>query len=327
MGIYIIEDDETMIEILQDVIEDHELGDVVGYTTDGMKDPEEIIHASPDIILVDFLMPGRDGAEIVKALKAGGSTAKFIMISQVSSKDMIGKAYDAGIDFFISKPINIIEVRSVISTVSQQIRNERTIAHLRNMFLTELGEGLPEFGQTRGTPAPQTEQFTRREERKSVPAGTSKPSAGEMSAYSGASGNQEEDRFYKAVGSILGKIGMSGEKGSADILQICVYMHSTGKSMNRENIRQICSRFTDAPKSMEQRMRRAIAMGLTNLAHLGIEDFMNDIFAEYASALFPFEEVRAEMDFIRGKREYGGKTSIKKFIESLMFAAEREVEI
>ena len=38
---------------------------------------------------------------------------------------------------------------------------------------------------------------------------------------------------------------------------------------------------------------------------------------------FPFEEVRTEMDYIRGKRAYGGKVSLKKFIESLMMQAER----
>ena len=40
-------------------------------------------------------------------------------------------------------------------------------------------------------------------------------------------------------------------------------------------------------------------MGMANLAHLGIEDFMNDTFAQYSSTLFNFEELRAEMDYIR----------------------------
>ena len=44
------------------------------------------------------------------------------MISQVAAKELIGKAYDAGIEFFISKPINIIEVKSVIRNVDEQIK-------------------------------------------------------------------------------------------------------------------------------------------------------------------------------------------------------------
>lgn len=44
------------------------------------------------------------------------------MISQVAAKELIGKAYDAGIEFFISKPINIIEVKSVIRNVVSRSR-------------------------------------------------------------------------------------------------------------------------------------------------------------------------------------------------------------
>lgn len=39
----------------------------------------------------------------------------FIMLSQVSSKEMISSAYEAGIEFFIQKPINSVEVETVIN--------------------------------------------------------------------------------------------------------------------------------------------------------------------------------------------------------------------
>ena len=134
-----------------------------------------------------------------------------------------------------------------------------------------------------------------------------------------------EDEFTRNVEQILVRIGMAGEKGSADIVRVCTYLNKKGISMRRENVRNICGKLSDAPKSMEQRMRRAVQTALTNLAHLGIEDFMNDTFTEYSSTLFLFEEVRAEMDYVRGKRPYGGKVSLKKFIESLMIQAERPI--
>ena len=303
MGIYIVEDDDTMIEILEDMIEEYELAEVVGATENGMPDVDEILDARPDIVLIDFLMPGKDGAELVRELRNKGCGAHFIMISQVSSKDMIAKAYDAGIEFFISKPINLIEVKSVIANVTRQIRNERAIEQLRNMFMSEVGIGAE--------------------------PGVQRTALGTVSAASEMNAEKaEEERrqeFERSVNRILSRLGMSGEKGGADIVAICLYLYDRGRSMSRESIGQICGALSDAPKSMEQRVRRAIAVGLTNIAHLGIEDFMNETFSEYSNTLFPFEEVRAEMDYIRGKNAYGGKTSIKKFIESLMFRAEHEL--
>lgn len=139
MRIYIIEDDITVISILEDIVEQNDLGTVCGDTADAPPDLEGILAADPDLILVDLLMPGKDGIQVVRELKEGGSRAKFIMISQVSAKEMVARAYSAGVDFFIQKPINLIEVRQVIQNVSRQIENEQPCGPSR----ASSPEGLP----------------------------------------------------------------------------------------------------------------------------------------------------------------------------------------
>ena len=280
MEIYIVEDDRMVINILEDIIETNGLGTVCGTSGGQPADTAEIVRLNPDVVLVDFLMPEKDGIQLVRELKEAGCGSRFIMISQVSAKEMIGKAYSAGIDFFISKPINIIEVKSVIENVERQIQNERTLSNIRKMFLAEMKE---------------------------VPAEKKK-----------------NEGYVKKLQVILNRIGMSGEKGCDDIIKICQYLHANNKPISQVSIGQLCEILSTAPKNMEQRVRRAIAVGMANLAHMGIEDFMNETFTAYSGTLFPFEEIRAEMDHIRGKRKYGGKVSIKKFIDSLMLAADRE---
>ena len=267
MEIYIVEDDMSVISVLQDIIEDNDLGIVCGTSEGQPADVDDILAKNPDMVLIDFLMPEKDGVQVMRELRERGCKAKCIMISQVAAKELIGKAYDAGIEFFISKPINIIEVKSVIRNVDEQIKNEKTLTNIK----------------------------------------------------------KKDDGYGRKVLYILNRLGMSGEKGGDDILRICEYLHNNGRPISQVSIGQLCELLSDAPKNMEQRVRRAIAVGMSNLAHLGIEDFMNETFTAYSSTLFPFEEIRAEMDHIRGKRRYGGKVSIKKFIDSLMLAVDREV--
>ncbi len=88
----------------------------------------------PDLVLVDLLMPGRDGIQLVRELKELGSRAKFVMISQVSAKELIAKAYQAGVEFFIQKPINLIEVRQVVGNVIRQMENERALHTIQSVF-------------------------------------------------------------------------------------------------------------------------------------------------------------------------------------------------
>ena len=101
---------------------------------------DDILAKNPDMVLIDFLMPEKDGVQVMRELRERGCKAKCIMISQVAAKELIGKAYDAGIEFFISKPINIIEVKSVIRNVDEQIKNEKTLTNIKKMFMAEISE-------------------------------------------------------------------------------------------------------------------------------------------------------------------------------------------
>ncbi|MCD8054842.1 MAG: response regulator [Lachnospiraceae bacterium] len=280
MRIYIVEDDISVIQVLEDIIESQDLGEVCGDCGGEPADIMEVFHAAPDVVLVDFLMPVMDGVEFVRELRKRDSRIKCIMISQVSEKELIGKAYTAGIDFFISKPINLIEVRSVLRNVEQQIKNERTLNNIRRMFENEM------------------------------------PTVTEHTEDAG-------DAYRRKVRYVLNRIGISGEKGAPDIVRVCEYLHDNRLTVSQKSISRICEALDDSPKNMEQRIRRAIAAGMTNVAHMGIEDFMNETYTRYAGTLFSFEDVRAEMDHLRGRRPGGGKVSVKCFIDGLMLDVEQ----
>ena len=118
--------------------------------------------------------------------------------------------------------------------------------------------------------------------------------------------------------TILQRLGIIGDIGSRDIITVVEYMIQNHAKISELTLNELCSRFSDSPKSMEQRIRRAAAAGLVNLAHLGLEDYGNEIFTEYSNTLYNFEQVRREMDFIRGKSERHGNVKIKNFLNALV---------
>lgn len=276
MRIYIIEDDLAIIGILENIIQDYNLGEVCGTTKEGIPSMETILLLNPDVILIDLLMPQKDGIQIIKELKAKQCNAFFLMISQVISKDIIGSAYDAGVDFFINKPINLIEVKSVMERISRIIRNEKTINSIQNMLFVE---------------------------------DTIKP-------------HDKSKGIQSKINGILGELGMAGEKGCSDIIEVCSYLISNGLSIGEVSVGYILNMLTDNPRMMEQRIRRAIARGLTNLAHRGLNNYMDETFTRYSGTLFDFEEVRSEMEWIKGKKDTRGKISLKKFIDGMLIICE-----
>lgn len=280
MKIYIIEDDVSVISVLEDIVEANHLGTICGDTDGEPADLHEILALDPDLILVDLLMPGKDGIQVTRELREAGCRAKFIMLSQVSDKEMVAKAYTAGVEFFIQKPINLIEVRQVITNVRSQIQNEQALKAIQQVFAY-------------------------REPAASVP----------QTAY---------DRQRRRMKAILSQLGMAGEKGAQDIIELCVILLREHTSVSRMGMSNLCARLNDSPRTTEQRARRALEKGLKHIASLGLDDYNNEAFVRYSARLFPFQEVRSEMLFQQGKRQSRGKANLKTFLDGLMILAEEE---
>lgn len=273
MDIFIVEDDSNIIRVLETIITHKELGRLLGHVNDGITGLREIQILKPDIVLVDLLMPGKDGISLVKEAKLLYPEIQFIMISQVSSKEMIGKSFQSGIEYFISKPINAIEVESVIRKVEDKLNVNRKLNEIKSLFTKD------------------------------------------NNYHEG----EKTSNGIEKIKRIMQMVGIVGESGSQDILNIIKYLIDTKQSMADLTISELCSKFTDQTKTMEQRIRRTAGVGMINLANLGMEDYMNETFIEYSNGLYNFEQIKIEMDYIRGKGKKRGKVNLKKFIDGMVF--------
>lgn len=280
MRIFIAEDDPSVIGVLEDIVEGFHLGQVCATSEDGVTDPERILALDPDLVLVDLLMPDRDGIQLVRELRDRGSRAKFIMISQVSAKELIAKAYQAGVEFFIQKPINLIEVRQVVSNVARQMELERTMSTIQTVLQ----------GQAPASRRPES--------------------------------SDRREVWRRRLQYIMSQLGMAGEKGAADIIELCLYLLERQQTASQIGVGTLCTELSETPKTMEQRVRRAVERGLGHMASLGAEDYANEFFTQYACVLFPFAEVRAEMAHLRGKGP-GGKVNLKKFLDGMLILTEQ----
>lgn len=106
--ITIVDDDPAILEVLKIILEDK--GYSITLIEDAIDVTERILKEKPDLILLDNLMPGRSGAEIVKELKFIEKT-KLIPIIMISANHDIKKIVkDVGADGFLAKPFDMEEL-------------------------------------------------------------------------------------------------------------------------------------------------------------------------------------------------------------------------
>jgi two-component system response regulator (stage 0 sporulation protein F) len=68
----------------------------------------------PDLVLLDMKIPGMDGIEILKRLKAMDKTIQVIIMTAYGELDMIQQAKDLGALTHFAKPFDIDEIRQAV---------------------------------------------------------------------------------------------------------------------------------------------------------------------------------------------------------------------
>ena len=80
----------------------------------------------PDIAIVDILLPGMGGLEMIKKIRETNSTCRFLITSSVSDATTILKAVDLDISNYIVKPIDTDDFEKKLIRIGQTIMEERT---------------------------------------------------------------------------------------------------------------------------------------------------------------------------------------------------------
>jgi DNA-binding NarL/FixJ family response regulator len=117
IGVLIVDDHEmvrrglrTFLDVLDDI-------HVVGEAASG----EECVTAAetlrPDVILLDLVMPGMDGVETVRALRAAGSPARVLVVTSFSDPAQIVPAVRAGATGVVYKDIDPHDLAAAVRSV------------------------------------------------------------------------------------------------------------------------------------------------------------------------------------------------------------------
>ena len=90
---------------------------------DGQQALDAVAAKKPDLILLDLMMPGIDGFEVIRRLRANPETAdiQIVILSALNSKDDVVKGFNAGANDFIMKPIIMEKLLSCVVTQMQLV--------------------------------------------------------------------------------------------------------------------------------------------------------------------------------------------------------------
>lgn len=280
MKIFIVDCDRTSRSELRNMIEAGNLGIVVGASPRWEEAYVRVQEVGPDVVLADLEFCTPKSMVYIEKVRAVMPETAVVALSQAGHPQTLRQAYEKGVELMIHKPLNEIEVRNVLYNLE--------MARAMKWLLGKAGRG-----------------------------------AGEMEAQNGAPGSQgaasaDPGPPTRRLRGILQELGVLNDCGSRDILGIVRYLIEKNIELRDVTIRELCARMGENPKSVEQRIRRTAAAGMANLAVRGLEDYADPVFNEYAARLYSSEQIRREMNYIRGRSEQHGNVRVRRFLGGLL---------
>ena len=124
--IYCVDDDNTIREIeVYTLLQ-------TGFEAKGFADGETLFEAlkteTPDLIVLDIMLPGKDGMEILKKIRSNPETERIPVIMATAKGTEIDKiqGLDKGADDYLVKPFGTMEMVSRIKAVLRRCKREET---------------------------------------------------------------------------------------------------------------------------------------------------------------------------------------------------------
>ena len=116
----IIDDNESLIKLIKQYFNDSMDIEVVLDAKDGLEGID-VIHRKQekfDMIILDLVMPNKDGIEVLKYLQENKIEKKVIVLTSYNSQEMIRKVSELGADYFILKPFELKTLEEKIKEIS-----------------------------------------------------------------------------------------------------------------------------------------------------------------------------------------------------------------
>ncbi len=100
---------------------------------------EQVAETSPDLVVLDVVMPGLDGFDVARAMRASASSRSIpiIMLTVLRELDDKIKGLEAGADDFVSKPFNSVELLARVRSLLR-IKQLHDELQVRNALLERL---------------------------------------------------------------------------------------------------------------------------------------------------------------------------------------------
>ncbi len=118
MNVLSIEDDRRIAKVLAQALEEE--GHHVTHVDNGFEGEEHILSGRYEVVVLDLMIPGVDGLEVLRRVRKARSRTPILVLSARDSMADIVRALDLGADDYLTKPFHLEMLLARVRSVSRR---------------------------------------------------------------------------------------------------------------------------------------------------------------------------------------------------------------
>lgn len=149
LKLLMIDDNIELVKMIREYFNNHASIEVVLEASDGEQGLELAKNhlGEYDVILLDLIMPKKDGLTVLEELRKENIDKKIIVLTSYNAQDMIRKVSELGVNYFILKPFELTELERRIEDCREtQNYNNTSIDIYHNNLQISITKILHELG-------------------------------------------------------------------------------------------------------------------------------------------------------------------------------------
>ncbi|HNV59548.1 MAG TPA: sigma-54 dependent transcriptional regulator, partial [Rhodoferax sp.] len=125
----VIEDEEILAKNIARFFE--KAGHLVEVANDGAVGVQTALRIQPDVVIVDFQLPGMDGLEVIKALRKVDDPPRIVMVTGHASVTLAVDAMKAGSMDLLTKPVTLQSLKEIVDRALAERGERRALDYYR----------------------------------------------------------------------------------------------------------------------------------------------------------------------------------------------------
>ena len=136
--VLMIDDNVSLVDMVREYFSDHKRIEIVDCAYDGEEGLNKIVNNGDgyDLVLLDLIMPKKDGLYVLEELKKKNITKNIIVETSYNEPKVIRKVSEYGVNYYILKPFDLLDLESKILDIFEYINSKSINLYHSNLQIS-----------------------------------------------------------------------------------------------------------------------------------------------------------------------------------------------